>query len=61
MYAEQLCFKISNCLIFFLKLHGTPNGYFILPRKMEHKSEIKADVVGPAPAPSPCKTEFPIG
>ena len=24
-------------------------------------SEIKADVVGPGPAPSPCKTDLPIG
>ena len=28
---------------------------------IEHISETKADVVGPAPAPSPCKTDFPIG
>ena len=28
---------------------------------MEHKSEMSDEVVGPAPAPSPCKTVFPTG
>ena len=48
-------------LIFFLEKTETPNGYFILPLNIEHKSEIKADEVGPAPAPSPCRTDLPIG
>ena len=33
----------------------------MFPFKIEHKSEIRAEDVGPGPAPSPCKTDLPIG
>ena len=33
----------------------------MLPLKTEHKSEIKEEVVGPGPAPSPCYIDLPIG
>ena len=33
----------------------------MLPLSTEHKSDIKDDVVGPAPAPSPCKILCPTG
>ena len=29
-------------------------GYFIFPLNIEYKSDIKAEEVGPGPAPSPC-------
>ena len=45
----------------FLFLSGIINGNFIFPRSTEHKSDIKDDVVGPEPAPSPCKTLCPTG
>ena len=45
----------------FLFLLGITKGNFIFPLKIEHKSEIKDEVVGPAPAPSPCKTVWPTG
>ena len=45
----------------FLFLLDTTKGNFIFPRSTEHKSDIKDDVVGPAPAPSPCKILCPTG
>ena len=38
-----------------------PKGCLIFPLKIEHRSEIIAEDVGPGPAPSPCKTDLPIG
>ena len=46
---------------FFLFLSDIPNGYFIFPLKIDNKSDIKAEDVGPGPAPSPCKTDLPAG
>ena len=39
----------------------TPNGFLILPLKIDNKSDSKADEVGPGPAPSPCKMLSPTG
>ena len=33
----------------------------MFPLKTEQISETKAEVVGPGPAPSPWRTDFPIG
>ena len=33
----------------------------MFPLNIEHKSEIRDEVVGPGPAPSPCNTLFPTG
>ena len=60
-YDEQDLLYKSNFFIFFLFEKETPNGNFISPLSIEHKSEIKEEVVGPGPAPSPCKTVLPTG
>ena len=36
-------------------------GYLILPLKIEYKSDISAEDVGPGPAPSPCIMVWPTG
>ena len=45
----------------FLFLSEITKGNFIFPLNTEHKSETKDEVVGPGPAPSPCKTLCPTG
>ena len=45
----------------FNLLTETPRGFFILPLKIDNKSDSNADEVGPGPAPSPCKILSPIG
>ena len=45
----------------FLFLSDSTNGNFTFPLKIEHKSETSDEVVGPGPAPSPCKTVLPTG
>ena len=56
-----MCFKISNLAIGFLNLEEIPKGCFILPLKIEHRSDINAEDVGPGPAPSPYKSDLPTG
>ena len=36
-------------------------GYFIFPLNIEYKSDIKAEEVGPGPAPLPCIIVCPTG
>ncbi len=40
---------------------GIPNGFLILPLKIESKSDNKDEDVGPGPAPSPCNILSPTG
>ena len=56
-----MCFKILNWTIFFLNFVEIPNGNFILPLNTEQRSDINAEDVGPGPAPSPCRADFPTG
>ena len=42
-------------------LPNTKKGNLIFPLKIDKRSDIIADDVGPGPAPSPCKTLSPIG
>ena len=55
---------ILSYLSFFLSFSDKENGNFIFPLKIDEISEIKADVVAAAPAPSPwmilCPTGFPL-
>ena len=37
------------------------NGFLILPLKIDKRSDINAEDVGPGPAPSPCNTLSPTG
>ena len=48
-------------LIDFLFLEEMPNGYLILPLKIDNRSDNKEEEVGPGPAPSPCKILSPTG
>ena len=51
---------LSNLADFLFWLDIT-NGNLIFPLSTEHKSDISEDVVGPGPAPSPCRTLCPTG
>ena len=53
-------FKLSNKAGFLFLLEIT-KGNLILPLSIEHRSDIKDEVVGPGPAPSPCYTVCPTG
>ena len=53
MYAEIFLLFIFSKTPNFLFLSDNTNGNLMLPLSMEHKSEIKDEVVGPGPAPSP--------
>ena len=44
---------ILSYLSFFLSFSDKENGNFTFPLKIDEISEIKADVVAAAPAPSP--------
>ena len=56
-----MCFNILNLTIFVLNFDEIPNGYLIFPLNTEQRSEINAEDVGPGPAPSPSRTDFPTG
>ena len=60
-YEENILFDISSGAIFFLFTCETEKGNFKFPLKTEHISDTSAEVVGPGPAPSPLRTNFPIG
>ena len=47
--------------LFFFYLHVKQKRNFKFPLKTEHISDTRAEVVGPGPAPSPLRTNFPIG
>ena len=51
----------SADFIFFLLETDIENGYLTLPLRTEQISETSAEVVGPGPAPSPCRTDLPTG